>query len=101
MENTPSSGWATPWFVNGNEGRPIYGFAIDPNMVNYSGDTYIDYIRVYRDGILTVKYDTNIPEEYADVVDIIKEVSPDTGRGAGTCLFYTSRPKDIFRSAKA
>ncbi len=94
MENTPSSGWATPWFVNGNEGRPIYGFAIDPNMVNYSGDTYIDYIRVYRDGILTVKYDTNIPEEYADVVDIIKEVSPDTGRGAGTgYLLKDERPE--------
>ena len=87
MENTPSAGWATPWFVNGNEGRPIYGFAIDPNMVNYSGDTYIDYIRVYRDGIFTVTYDTNIPEGYEDFVQA--EVDPDTGRGVGTGYMLT------------
>ena len=51
-------------------------------MVNYSGDTYLDYVRVYRDGIFTVTYDSNAPEGYEDFVQA--EVDPDTGRGVGT-----------------
>ena len=86
--SVPANGNSTaPWTY----GEFVYGFAVDPNRVNYSGDTYIDYLRVYRDGIFTVTYDTNAPDEYS--VDI-KEVAPDTGRGVGTgYLLKGERPE--------
>lgn len=65
-----------PWTKTGE----IYGFALDPNRSTWSGDVYIDYVRVYRDGIFTVTYDTNAPSGAA----VKKEVAPDTGRGVGT-----------------
>ena len=75
----PANGNSTaPWTY----GEFVYGFAVDPNRVNYSGDTYIDYLRVYRDGIFTVTYDTNAPRGAETLVR--EEVSPDEGRGVGT-----------------
>lgn len=76
MSNSANFG-AKPWTA-GTNGK-IYGFAIDPASANGAGDTYIDYIRVYRDGYLTVTYDTNAPGG-----KITHEVAPDTGRGGGT-----------------
>ncbi len=85
----PANGNSTaPWTY----GEFVYGFAVDPNRVNYSGDTYIDYLRVYRDGIFTVTYDSNAPEYYEDWVE--NEVAPDTGRGVGTgYLLKGERPE--------
>ena len=73
---SPSRAWTGG--VNGK----LYGFAVDMNRVNYHADTYLDYFRVYRDGVFTVKYDTNAPDGYEDFVQA--EVDPDTGRGGGT-----------------
>ncbi|MGN1121320.1 MAG: hypothetical protein ACI4RV_03060, partial [Eubacteriales bacterium] len=71
---------------NGNSQAPwqgtVYGLVVDPNRVAYAGDTYIDYMRVYRGGIFTVTYDTNAPEYYEE--SVVSEVAPDTGRGVGT-----------------
>ena len=85
----PANGNSTaPWTY----GEFVYGFAVDPNRVNYSGDTYIDYLRVYRDGIFTVTYDSNAPEYYEEWVE--NEVAPDTGRGVGTgYLLKGERPE--------
>ena len=69
-----------PW-TSGDDGK-LYGFAIDAVLANYSSDVYIDYVRVYRDGIFTVTYDTNAPEGYEDFESV--DVAPDTGRGGGT-----------------
>ncbi|MGI6196919.1 MAG: hypothetical protein ACOYIO_07585, partial [Eubacteriales bacterium] len=68
-------------WTGGKNGK-LYGFAVDMNRAYYSGDTYLDYFRVYRDGVFTVKYDTNAPDGYEDMVQA--EVDPDTGRGGGT-----------------
>jgi len=65
----------------------IEKFAVEPARVNYAAETYVDYLRVYRKGIATVKYDTNIPEDISDC--IISEVSPDTGRGVGKGYMLT------------
>lgn len=65
-------------------GGKISELHIDPAKIRLSDvqDTYIDSLRVYRDGIFTVTYDTNAPEYYEDLV--YGEVEPDTGRGVGT-----------------
>ena len=68
-------------WTGGKNGK-LYGFAVDMNRAYYSGDTYLDYFRVYRDGIFTVTYDTNAPEGFEDMIQT--EVDPDTGRGGGT-----------------
>lgn len=75
----PSNGSGVAW----TEGvqKEIWGFAIDPAKVTYSADMYIDYIRVYRDGLLTVTYDTNSPIGNDNVK---YNVPADTGRGGGT-----------------
>lgn len=76
-ENNPAvHGW--------NASGKIYSLHLDPAKVVTAGlqDTYIDYLRVYRDGIFTVTYDTNAPEGCEELVK--NEVEPDTGRGAGT-----------------
>ena len=77
--------------ANSNGSHPwnydsIYGFALDGNRAYWAGDLYVDYLRIYRDGIFTVNYDTNAPEEVADYASevVLKEVEPDTGRGLGT-----------------
>lgn len=65
-------------------GGTISELHIDPAKIQVSGvqDTYIDSIRVYRDGIFTVTYDTNAPEYMEDLIQ--KDVAPETGRGVGT-----------------
>ena len=68
-------------WTGGKNGK-LYGFAVDMNRAYYSGDTYLDYFRVYRDGIFTVTYDTNAPAGFEDMIQT--EVDPDTGRGGGT-----------------
>ena len=73
-----------PWEKQG------YGFCLDPNTVNYGGDSYIDYVRVHRDGIFAVTYDTNAPEG----ATVIANVAADTGRGLGTgYLLKDERPE--------
>ena len=72
-----------PWENTG------YGFALDPNTVNYGGDTYIDYVRVYRNGIFSVTYNTNAPEG----ATVVSEVAADKNRGLGTgYLLKDERP---------
>ena len=68
-------------WTGGKNGK-LYGFAVDMNRAYYSGDTYLDYFRVYRDGVFTVTYDTNAPAGFEDMIQT--EVDPDTGRGGGT-----------------
>ena len=63
-----------PWETTG------FGFALDPNCVNYGGDFYIDYVRIYRSGITTVTYDTNAPAG----ATVVSEVPADENRGLGT-----------------
>lgn len=74
---SPSRVWTGG--VNGK----LYGFAVDMNRVNYHADTYLDYFRVYRDGIFTVNYNTNVPEGLEDAGLSQTDVAPDTGRGGG------------------
>ena len=69
--------------TNGGEwtNRKIYGFAIDANKwATFASDVYVDYIRVYRDGVFSVAYNTNAPTG----ATVVSEVSDDEGRGAGT-----------------
>ena len=67
----------------GGEAGKLYGFAVDMNRAYYSADTYVDYFRVYRDGIFTVNYNTNVPEGFEDIGLSQTDVAPDTGRGGG------------------
>ena len=61
--------------------RKIYGFAIDANKwATFGADIYVDYIRVYRDGVFSVTYDTNAPAG----ATVVSEVAADEGRGTGT-----------------
>ncbi len=83
---------SAPW-TGGDDGK-LYGFAIDPNTVNFAGDTYIDYVRVYRDGVFTVTYDTNVDSDYEELGCVLHKVAPDTGRGGGTgYLLKGDRPE--------
>lgn len=67
----------------GGEAGKLYGFAVDMNRAYYSADTYVDYFRVYRDGIFTVNYNTNVPAGLEDAGLSQTDVAPDTGRGGG------------------
>ena len=62
------------------ECETIGGLGIDPNIITWSGDSYIDSLRVYRAGITTVTYNTNAP----DGAVVIKHTAPDKNRGLGT-----------------
>lgn len=73
-----------PW----NSVEQIYGFSLQLPDANYGFDLDIDYLRVYRDGISTVTYNTNVPED-ATTSDILHTVSPDTGRGVGKGYLLT------------
>lgn len=67
-----------------------WGFVVDINNASYGADTYTDYIRVYRNGMTTVTYDTNAPEG----AEVISEVEAETGRGLGTGYLLTGlRPE--------
>ena len=70
-----------------NDYDTMYGFVIQPNASNYEAITYVDYIRVYRDGITTVTYDTNAPADYEEVIR--HEVAAETGRGLGKGYLLT------------
>ena len=76
---------ACPW----DSVDTMYGFVVQPNASSYEGITYIDYLRVYRDGITTVTYNTNA-SEYEDMGYTVQhEVAAETGRGLGTGYLLT------------
>lgn len=76
---------ACPW----DSVDTMYGFVVQPNASGYEGITYIDYLRVYRDGITTVTYNTNA-SEYEDMGYTVQhEVAAETGRGLGTGYLLT------------
>ena len=72
-----------------NDYDTMYGFVIQPNASNYEGITYIDYIRVYRDGITTVTYDTNAAEYEELGYTVQYDVPEETGRGLGSGYLLT------------
>lgn len=72
-----------------NDYDTMYGFVIQPNASNYEGITYIDYIRVYRDGITTVTYDTNAAEYEELGYTVQYDVPAETGRGLGSGYLLT------------
>lgn len=72
------------------EGYDIgYGFSIDPvnggDGTRFGHDFYIDYVRLYRKGVMTVTYDTNAPAG----ATVISEVPADTDRGVGVDYLLT------------
>ena len=72
-----------------NDYDSMAGFVVQPNASGYEGITYIDYLRVYRDGITTVTYNTNA-SEYEDMGYTVQhEVAAETGRGLGTGYLLT------------
>lgn len=72
-----------------NDYDSMAGFVVQPNASSYEGITYIDYLRVYRDGITTVTYNTNA-SEYEDMGYTVQhEVAAETGRGLGTGYLLT------------
>ena len=76
---------ACPW----DSVDTMYGFVVQPNASGYEGITYIDYLRVYRDGITTITYNTNA-SEYEDMGYTVQhEVAAETGRGLGTGYLLT------------
>ena len=76
---------ACPW----DSVDTMYGFVVQPNASGYEAITYIDYLRVYRDGITTVTYNTNA-SEYEDMGYTVQhEVAAETGRGLGTGYLLT------------
>ncbi len=79
--NVSGHGWSV--------GKTISQLHIDPAKIQVSGvqDTCIDSVRVYRDGVFTVTYDTNIPDGADEFVQ--SEVAADTGRGVGTGYLLT------------
>lgn len=77
--------------ANWNSNAAGYGFYFDIfSGSKYGGSTHIDYVRLYRAGIMTVTYNTNAPEG----AEVVNEVAPDTGRGVGTgYLLKGERPE--------
>ncbi len=70
-------------------GSKIDSFLLEPTGVNGSFDAYIDYMRIYRDGVCTVTYDLNAPED-ATTSDILHTVAAETGRGVGKGYLLTT-----------
>ena len=89
MRDEANSHSACPW----NSVEQMHGFVIQPNAAYYYGDTYVDYLRVYRGGITTVTYDTNAPDGYEEL--ILAKVAPDTGRGVGKGYLLTGEQPEI------
>ncbi len=76
--------WDFSYPANTADGSPTY------NTYFYKTDAYLDYMRVYRNGILTVTYNTNAPEG----ATVLKNVAADKNRGAGTgYLLKGERPE--------
>ena len=73
------------------ECETIGGLGVDPSTITWSGDSYIDYLRVYRAGITTVTYNTNAPDGAA----VIKHTAPDTNRGLGTGYLLTGEYPEV------
>ncbi len=92
----PSNGNGVAW-TDGTGGY-IWGFAVDPAKVSYAADVYIDYIRVYRDGLLTVTYDTNSPTGLDE--DVEYNVPADTGRGGGV-KYYLKGDRPVLKAEAA
>ena len=91
MSDASNSLKACPW----NSVNTMYGFAVEPCASNYEAITYIDYLRVYRDGIMTVTYDTNAAKYEAMGYTVQHEVAAETGRGLGTGYLLTGDKPQI------
>lgn len=78
-----ANGLAThPW----NKTGAIYGISASPLRAPALSISYIDAIRVYRKGVVTVTYDTNAPAG----AKATKTVAADTNRGVGTGYYLSS-----------
>ena len=73
---------AHPW----NKTGAIYGISASPLRAPVLSISYIDAIRVYRKGVVTVTYDTNAPAG----AKATKTVAADTNRGVGTGYYLSS-----------
>ncbi|MGI6197121.1 MAG: InlB B-repeat-containing protein [Eubacteriales bacterium] len=73
---------AHPWNKTGG----VYGISASPLRAPALAVSYIDAIRVYRKGVVTVTYDTNAPEG----ATVTKTVKADTNRGVGTGYYLSS-----------
>ncbi len=79
----PANGIAAhPWNKTGH----IYGISASPLRAQALSISYIDAIRVYRKGVVTVTYDTNAPKD----AEVTKSVAADTNRGVGTGYYLSS-----------
>lgn len=78
-----ANGLAThPW----NKTGAIYGISASPLRAPVLSISYIDAIRVYRKGVVTVTYDINAPAG----ATVTKTVVADTNRGVGTGYYLSS-----------
>ena len=82
MSDTANSIAAHPW----NKTGAIYGISASPLRAPVLSISYIDAIRVYRKGVVTVTYDTNAPAG----AKATKTVAADTNRGVGTGYYLSS-----------
>lgn len=74
---------AHPWNKTGG----IYGISASPLRAPALAVSYIDAIRVYRKGVVTVTYDTNAPEGAA----VLQTVEADTNRDVGTGYYLSKQ----------
>lgn len=82
MSDAANSIAAHPW----NKTGAIYGISASPLRAPVLSISYIDAIRVYRKGVVTVTYDTNAPAG----AKATKTVAADTNRGVGTGYYLSS-----------
>ena len=82
MSDAANSIAAHPW----NKTGAIYGISASPLRAPVLSISYIDAIRVYRKGVVTVTYDTNAPAG----AKATKTVAADTHRGVGTGYYLSS-----------
>ena len=82
MSDAANSIAAHPW----NKTGAIYGISASPLRAPVLSISYIDAIRVYRKGVVTVTYDINAPAG----AKATKTVVADTNRGVGTGYYLSS-----------
>ena len=82
MSDAANSIAAHPW----NKTGAIYGISASPLRAPVLSISYIDAIRVYRKGVVTVTYDINAPAG----ATVTKTVIADTNRGVGTGYYLSS-----------
>ncbi len=82
MSDTANGLAAHPW----NKTGAIYGISASPLRAPVLSISYIDAIRVYRKGVVTVTYDINAPAG----ATVTKTVVADTNRGVGTGYYLSS-----------